>query len=275
MRIRYLGSGASEGWPGLYCHCEYCEKARALGGKNIRTRAQAVLEESLLLDLCPDTYFHMLRDGLSMPDIEHVLITHSHLDHFAPNEISYRREPFGHGIGAMMTLYGNEACKVKFDAVVARNKDPKMLLDHVQYLVIPEFVPFSAGPFTVTPLLARHDPAERCLIYLIEKDGKRVLHAHDSGFFPEETWAYLAGKRCDLVTMEGTQIRHRDGVLHMGAQDAAEAKDRLVQIGAADGDTRFVLTHFSHNGELMHEECAALADSYGLTAAYDGMILDF
>ncbi len=275
MRIRYLGTGASEGWPGLYCHCAYCEKARALGGKNIRTRAQAILDESLLIDLCPDTYFHMLRDGLSMPDIEHVLITHSHLDHFTPNEISYRREPFGHGIGPKMTLYGNEACKVKFDAVVARNKDPEQLLRHIEYQIVPEFIPFFAGSSVVTPLLAQHDPAERCLVYLIEKDEKRILHGHDSGFFPEETWAHLLGKRCDLITLEGTQIRHRDGALHMGFLDAAEAKDRLIKIGAADSGTQFVLTHLSHNGEMMHDECVALAKPYGLIVAYDGMILDF
>jgi phosphoribosyl 1,2-cyclic phosphate phosphodiesterase len=28
----------------------------------------------------------------------------------------------------------------------------------------------------VTPLLANHDPAETCLIYYIEKDGKKLLY---------------------------------------------------------------------------------------------------
>ena len=37
----------------MFCRCELCEKARALGGKNIRTRSQALVNDDLLLDLPP------------------------------------------------------------------------------------------------------------------------------------------------------------------------------------------------------------------------------
>lgn len=38
MKITYYGTAAGEAWPGVFCRCELCEKARALGGRNIRTR---------------------------------------------------------------------------------------------------------------------------------------------------------------------------------------------------------------------------------------------
>ena len=28
MKFRYLGTAASEGWPALFCNCEYCLKAK-------------------------------------------------------------------------------------------------------------------------------------------------------------------------------------------------------------------------------------------------------
>lgn len=42
MKITYYGTAAGEAWPGVFCRCELCEKARALGGRNIRTRSRAV-----------------------------------------------------------------------------------------------------------------------------------------------------------------------------------------------------------------------------------------
>ena len=66
MHIKYLGTGAAEGWPGLFCMCDSCKQAKALGGKNIRTRSQALIDDELLVDFPPDTYLHMLRDGLEM-----------------------------------------------------------------------------------------------------------------------------------------------------------------------------------------------------------------
>lgn len=64
MKLKYLGTAAAEGWPALFCHCEACKKARKLGGKNIRTRSQAIADNRLLIDFCADTYMHVLQQGL-------------------------------------------------------------------------------------------------------------------------------------------------------------------------------------------------------------------
>ena len=53
MRLTYLGTAAAEGFPAIFCNCEYCNEARRLGGKNIRTRSQALVNDDLLIDfLC-------------------------------------------------------------------------------------------------------------------------------------------------------------------------------------------------------------------------------
>ena len=45
--------------------------------------------------------------------------------------------------------------------------------------------------YKVTPLKADHAKNLDPVIYIIEKESKAILYAHDTELFPEETWAYL------------------------------------------------------------------------------------
>lgn len=81
MKIKYLGTGAFEGMPALFCGCEVCKRARAAGGKNIRSRSQALVNDELLLDFNADTCMHFQRYGLDLGKVRACLITHSHCDH--------------------------------------------------------------------------------------------------------------------------------------------------------------------------------------------------
>ena len=87
MKIKYLGTAAYEGIPSLFCECETCKKARAFKGKNIRTRSQALINDDLLIDFPPDTLVHANTYGIDFQRIHHCLITHSHSDHFYPEDI--------------------------------------------------------------------------------------------------------------------------------------------------------------------------------------------
>ena len=62
MRIRYLGTAAAEGFPAVFCNCAACKMARELG--ELRTRSQALIDETLLVDLPPETYYHTVRFGI-------------------------------------------------------------------------------------------------------------------------------------------------------------------------------------------------------------------
>lgn len=66
MQICILGTAAAEGLPGLFCHCPCCERARALGGKNIRTQTSLVIDEAWMVDFPPDTYLHTLRGHMGV-----------------------------------------------------------------------------------------------------------------------------------------------------------------------------------------------------------------
>jgi len=66
MNIKFLGTAAAEGWPALFCQCEYCIKARENGGKNIRTRSSCIIDEKYMVDFPPDTYMHVLNNKLNL-----------------------------------------------------------------------------------------------------------------------------------------------------------------------------------------------------------------
>lgn len=275
MKIRYLGSAACEGWPAVFCDCDACSRARKLGGKNIRTRAQALIDSSLLVDLPPDTYAHAVRYGLCLSQIKTLLVTHSHQDHFYPAELVMRAEPYAHipPRGAL-DVYGNRKVRGFFEAALQQYDDSRNLGEMVCFHEVSAFGSFdTADGYRVTPLPAVHDSRENCLIYLIGKDGRNILYGNDSGFFPEATWDYLKGKHLNLVSLDCTCMLMRDGKYHMGLPDDEDVKKRLLEEDCIDAETQIVVTHFSHNGALSHEEIEHEASKRGFLAAYDGFEL--
>ncbi|MEG1676683.1 MAG: MBL fold metallo-hydrolase [Clostridia bacterium] len=274
MELTYLGTAAAEGWPALFCRCESCQRAAQLGGKDIRTRAQAVVDDQLLLDFGPDTYLHSLYRGLKLAQVHTVLVTHAHQDHFEPLELILRGEPYAHDSDpAPMTVYGCGEVKRLYERAMEQNDSPN-LTKRVIFSEVSEFVPFqTVEGYWVTPLLAKHDPAQKCLIYLVEKDGKSLLYAHDSGAFPSETWDCLQHKHLDIVSLDCTMGMHADGQYHMGLPDAKKVRERMLAMGCATEYTQFAANHFSHNGGLTHAQLCAAAQKMGMLAAYDGLRL--
>ena len=58
MKVTYLGTGAAEGIPALFCNCEYCKGVKKRGGKEVRSRAQVIVDGELSIDFPPDAFYH-------------------------------------------------------------------------------------------------------------------------------------------------------------------------------------------------------------------------
>lgn len=277
MRIFYLGTAAAEGWPALFCHCDNCERAREAGGKNLRTRPQVLINENLLMDFGPDTFYHAMEYKLDMAKVETVLMTHSHTDHFYTQELILRAFPYAYDRDKnKMRLYGNAKCRDMFQRTLDVDDDSANMRDCVDFHLSWEFRPFTASGYEITPLRARHDNKESCLIYSIkDQEGKCVLYGNDTGYFPEDTWEHLKGMYFDVVSLDCTMGGQQGNFYgHMCLDDNKKVKERMLEIGCADENTRFVMTHFSHNGGLLHHELEERAEEMGFTVAYDGMILE-
>ncbi len=277
MEIQYLGTAAAEGWPALFCRCEICKRAREVREKELRTRTQAVIDGSLLIDFPPDTYAHALANRMDLGKIRHLLVTHSHMDHFFPAELIHRHEHFGHNAQGILHVYGNEAVeKAFYDAVLIDRFRVHPLDDAVHFVKIAPFEDFMADGYHIIPVPADHDKRETCLIYIIEKEGTCLLYGHDTGMnLSREAWECIFGHKYSLISLDATMGRKQIDGYHMGLPDDIAFAKLLEEHGCADGQTVKVINHFSHNGEMTHEQLEAFAQEHGMAAAYDGMKVVF
>lgn len=281
MKLRYFGTSAAEGIPALFCTCPVCERARRAGGRNIRTRSQALVDGRLLIDFPADTYMHALLHGLDLPSVTALLVTHGHNDHLHVPDFELRKPVFAHvgdqdtPLPSPLRVFASGGTR---RAIEAQDRYSLEKYGVIELTTVRPFEPFALDGCTVTGLKADHAAELEPLIYLIERDGKALLYAHDTGWFPDETWDYLAAARPMLgfVSLDCTGVLmggYRRG--HMCIDVNLEARDRLRALGCADEGTLFCHHHFSHNGGLIHDEHVPLAAQEGFLVSYDGMEVEF
>lgn len=273
MKIKVLGSGSSEGFPAIFCCCSSCIRAQEAGGKNIRSRSQFYVDEDMMIDFGDDTFYHSLNENISLSKLKHLLITHSHIDHFNPTIFRYRGGYFASSVSAeLLEVYATPAVKEIYDNM-DRGRPSEEVRSKIQFHVPAEFETFTAGAYTLHALSASHMKNEKCYIYVVEKDGKRVLFGNDSDYYPEETFKYLKGMHLDLVFLDCTFGLHSLGPnsSHMGLPENIKVKERFLQNGTADESTVFVCHHFAHSCNSTHEELQEKLAKHGFLASYDGM----
>lgn len=273
MEILYMGTAAAEGWPALFCDCPVCSHAREAGGKNIRSRSQALLDGEVLIDFPPDSYAHAVKYGLNFGKIHTLLITHSHMDHWFPTDLIHRHSHFGHGAEGVLHVYGNAAVeKAYYDHILIDRFRAHPLDGVVQFHRISGGDRFAAGGWEIVAVPADHDQREECLVYICKKDGKALFYGHDTGVnLPDTAWELLSREHFDLVSLDATRGRNQKNGYHMGLPDIEPFVEKLTVLGCVDSRTQVVLNHFSHNGQMTQEELTAWAGARGMTAAWDGL----
>lgn len=267
MKITWLGTAAAEGMPAVFCNCEYCREARRLGGKNIRTRSQALINDDLLIDFPADTYSHFLQNNIEGDKIRTLLITHSHQDHFYPAEFHMRSSWYAHDMRAPeLKVYCGEGTYAKACYLNGRGKN-------VEFEKVAPFQSFFFDDYTVTALPARHADGDGALFYIIQAE-KTILYAHDTGYFFEEVFDFIREKsyRFDLVSIDCTNvdIPISDEGSHMGIPNIERALARLTEMGAVDENTIKVINHFSHNANPLQHVLEERVKAKGWLVSYDG-----
>ncbi|MCL2080918.1 MAG: MBL fold metallo-hydrolase [Oscillospiraceae bacterium] len=269
MQIQYLGTGASEGVPGVFCRCDVCHHARQEGGKSVRRRSSMIVDKLLLIDMPPDLYSQALTFKVDLSLVRNILITHAHYEHFYPAELRNMLHPHAEQSEGIR-LFGSRQVKEAFEKAID-SETMRRLRARCEFTEVFLFRPFETDGYVITPLKARH--CDGAYIYLIESDGRVMLYGNDTGFFPEDTWDYLAEKTINLVSLDCTNPVQNDTPNHMTMEDNITVKRRMFQQKSSNNRTRYVATHFSHSGGLSHAQIDDKMRLHGITVAYDGLEL--
>lgn len=274
MRIQFLGTAAAEGIPAVFCACDVCRKVRRIGGRDVRSRCQTLIDDCLLIDFGPDTYHHCLTYGVDLSTVRDAIVTHVHEDHFYPTELGNLRRPFAvtpEGV-PNFRIWGSCDVGSLTESIFA---NPRI---RGEFREVKPFQPNSIAGFSVTALKATHG-TENPYVYLIEKDGKCLLYAHDSGIFPDETWDYLAGLKLhiDMISFDctGGTEDDLDYASHMCLGRNIRCRERLQSMGLVDDETRCFVNHFSHNGkDVLWDDLKPQACAAGFEVTYDGLVTE-
>ena len=277
MEILYMGTAAEERIPGMFCNCELCQRSLKLGGKNIRMRSQALIDDTLLIDFGSDTYTNFIREGRTLWDIQNILLTHSHPDHLSLEVFSSRY----HWMSAETTkyptikLYTSAGVIDKIWRVVeARGLEKEMIEKFWEFIPMNFFEPIEIDGYTVTPLPARHAVPEQAFVFLIEKDGRTLFYGNDTGVFGTEIDEWLANnhKHIDLLSLDCTKGDYDTPYYgHMSMGQGREIANRFLKAGVIDQTTKLYFNHFSHGCRMTHEEMVETAkEKYGFKVTYDG-----
>ena len=216
MQLTFLGTGAGEGYPGLWCRCPHCTYARKTGGKNIRGNSCAVIDGQLMLDIGPMGFLNAARFQVDLTQAGMLLITHPHPDHLYPYHLHWRITdddalslPFGeqmHRFGPRFTnvpelhIYGN-ACVEK--ALSTQLDDFSRM--KASFTRIREGETFTDNGYTVTPVRGNHHEPGFAHSYIIQKAGKTMMYALDSGIFDGDMLELVGRYQYDLIVMIWTR----------------------------------------------------------------------
>ncbi len=271
MKIKYLGTAAYEGVPSLFCKCKVCRLSRERGGRNMRSRSQALINDELLIDFNADTVWHYQKYGFDFEKICGILITHSHCDHLYPDDIEMAAKGYTHEHRPLQFYSGKDGYeKIKKITDIIGGGASVHLVERNR---------FTVGDYSVLPLKADHDQKSSPFIYSITKDGKRVLYATDTGYFLESVWEQLKTEGYfDLITLDCTGGLGLNGEWrnnHMTFGTNLEIINRMKREGLIDENTKIVLNHFSHNGGQTYDEMCKATEKHGVIVAYDGLEIEF
>ncbi|NMA21042.1 MAG: MBL fold metallo-hydrolase [Lentisphaerae bacterium] len=278
MRVKVLGSAAAEAMPALWCECSTCKYALEHGGKDVRRRTCYLIDDDTLVDYGPDIFWQVTAFKVDLLAIRRIVVTHSHVDHFNPVDLLWRRPGFS-VVSKTVKLLSNEAVIEKIRGTMQVESSIEGLAKiALESQTLEAGKPVFEGDLRILPLPANHAPNEKPLFYVFTRNNRSLLIANDTGFPSQEAWDLLAAEKLDAAILDCTGGAHpkhgknRNG--HMGADTNIEFRQQMLELGIIQEDTPVFANHFSHNALCTHEQLRKYLEPHGIQVAYDGLEIE-
>lgn len=268
MELTFLGTAAAEGYPGLFCDCVHCLRARALKGRDLRRRSALLVDSDMLVDFGPDILAASLGLGLRLSGVSALLLTHSHRDHLCLDNFTYRQPAFRGTDLPTLHVYASSGVIAEVSRHLATLQDCE-----VEVHAVRAGERFTAGRYWAQAFPATHAPETDPLFYAIGEDEKSFLYVSDTGPLMPEAWEILHGLTADLVIMELTMGGEERSSTHLGLSAYQDIRRKMREDGVVKADARFIAHHLAHHYSPSYGEWSAELESLGICLAYDGMKL--
>lgn len=253
MKLRFLGTGTSNGVPVIGCQCKVC---RSKNPKDFRYRTAAMVETErtrVLIDCGPDIRMQLI--PLPFRKIDAVLLTHEHYDHVAGLD---DLRPFCGAFGDV-NVYANDetvqSVRHNFPYCFTKNLYPGVPTFNLHTLK--KHVTLTIGDINIVPVEVMHGKLP-ILGYRIGS----LAYITDMKTIGDEELPFLAGVKVLVVNALRWEKPHHS---HMLVQDAIDFAHRV-------GAQHTYLTHLTHLIGL-HDE-ANLRLPEGFEFAFDGLEIE-
>ena len=282
--LRFWGTSAGEGTPSPFCECPICSNARKVGGHELRLRSSFRIDEKTMIDIGADFTAAAQKLGESLYGLEHLLFTHTHEDHFNYMLFWTRfvaRKKLGRPLNVYFVEDAYSIMDFMMSSKVTTGREAYMKPSEVNVIRLEFGKEYQIGEHRVIPLRGNHSTAfeKNSANYLVTlPDGRTLYYALDSGYYLEETFEALKGRRIDILINECTMpILTDDGKNsngHMNLHTALRTFERLYSQGTLTDQSQVWLTHIAPIGSTHAELCdyvSKLTLPYRIGVAYDGL----
>ncbi|MBO5059459.1 MAG: MBL fold metallo-hydrolase [Clostridia bacterium] len=253
MKMLFFGTGAAD----------WNIKDR-VDGQFHRRLTSVLLNDDLMIDCSTETPDFFETNDVELGNVDNILITHTHRDHYSPAAIS---QIFHDG---SVTVNAEERSLGKLKAELSCSVEGLKLFESKRI-----------GEYDVIAVIANHsvqDPCEQPVNYIISRGDKTIFWGCDSGWIHNLSWHEIRRHKFDLMVFDGTlgdldgdnRIFEHNNLNMIREIVATMKREEIIKPGG-----KLMISHMSKYAHGTHEELQKLMDEIGVIVAYDGMEIEF
>lgn len=269
--VQFLGTGAADIHVPDHCGCENCSYIRAKGGRNKRRFSSLYAHPGVVIDFSTTGMTSLEECGIHPRDIHYLLFTHSHGDHF--NASALMELITARGDAQPLSVFGNSTVV----HLIKHHIDSLAKDIALNVTVIKAFQDFVAGEWQCTSLAANHAvDDEQCLLYTLTRNGRTVLYATDTTWFPAKTFFALQNKKLDVAIVEATFGPETEAeylITHLNFHFNGLIRDHLIKKKILKPEGIYALTHLSLHFIAPYDKIHPEMLRQGMLIPHDGLKL--